>query len=122
MYVLCATNRSRACFRKSYMTDLPLLYQLFHRADCFLDRNIGIHPVLVIKINHAYAQALQAFVARFEYVFRAPRDVNPRSLRITNVAEFGSQEDLVAAALDRTPDQFFVMPHSVNIRCIEEVD
>ena len=54
-----ATNRFRACLRKSEVLHLTGLNQVLHRSGNFFDRHVRINPVLVVQIDDIGLEPLQ---------------------------------------------------------------
>src|SRR5213075_3180350 len=96
-------------------TDLPLLLEAVHFADCVLDRHVGIDAVLVIKVDDLDAEALQARLARRADIFRVAPDAEELAVRPAYVAELGGEEDFVAPVPDGLADQLLVLERSVHV-------
>jgi hypothetical protein len=109
------------------VTDLALLDELGHRADGLLDRDLGIHAVLVVEVDPVGPETLKRSLDRRAHVLgraveradcgelAGPRGVHP-------ARELGRDHVLVAVALDRPPDEFLVAQRAIQLRGVEKVD
>ena len=69
------------------------------------------------------AKTREARLERAAHVFRAAVEAaHRRILRVAQDAEFGGEEDFVAAAADRAPDELLVGVRTVDVGGVEEVD
>jgi len=98
-------------------------HEFAHRADRLLDRRIRVDAMQVIQVDDLDGEALEARVARGAHVFgpaveRAPLRVG----RIALKTELGREHDLVAAALERAPEELFVRVRAVDIGRVEQRD
>src|SRR5208282_2881623 len=116
-----AANRIYARLRQSEVADFSLAYQLSHRTDGFLDRHLLVYAMLVVEIDVVDAEALQRRIAGGAHVLGTAVD---RALAVGQdlVGELGRDDDAVAIFLERFADQLFVMPDTVNVGGVEEVD
>src|SRR5208283_5213381 len=48
---VCATDRLCCCFRHAEVLHLALPNKVLHDSRHFFDRNLGVHPVLIVKID-----------------------------------------------------------------------
>ncbi len=107
------------------MEDLPLLHQLAQLAHGFLDRDIGVHAVLVVEVDPVGAEALERALDRAAHVLRATvAHAGPLAVFVAfrPHAELGRDHVLVAAAGDRPADQLLVAERPVHLGGVEEVD
>src|ERR1700682_443139 len=105
------------------MSDLAFLDQLRQGANRFLNRRIRIDAMLVIEVNVLDAQPLQTSIAGLLHVVGLTADAaGIRIAGITDNPELCSQHDLVALALDRSPDELFVFVWSVDVGRIEKIN
>src|SRR6266403_5008932 len=105
------------------MADLALLDQFRQRANRFLNWRIRIDAMLVIEVNVFDAQPLQTSFAGLLHVVGLA--VDAAGIGIAGIAdnpELCGQHDLVALALDRASDEFFVNVRPVNVSGVEEVN
>src|SRR5262249_25927176 len=79
-----------------------------------------IDAVLIVEIDHLYAEALEARVAGACYDFRPP--VRVLSAAAAEIAELGGEEDLSAPSRDRLADQRFVVSIAISVGGIEQPD
>ena len=106
-------------FRNADVANLALLDQPSHRADGFLDRDVGIDAMQVIQIDVIEAEPLKAIVARFDAALRpAVNPVRP-PLLVPDMAPFGGKSDLVAPRPQYAANKAFVFTTAVEISSIE---
>jgi hypothetical protein len=78
--------------------------------------------VLKINIDDIDAEPLQTRLAGDRHVFRAAIGAAALTVGPAHIAELGSNQDLVALALDRLGDQFLVLTGRISVRRVEQVD
>src|SRR6516164_381935 len=110
----------RTRFAYTERAHLALLQEPRHGADRVFDRYRRIDAVLVIKIDHVDAEALEARLAGGKNKFRTT--IGKFAAAATEIAEFGRQHDLVAPALDGFAHQRLVVPGAVSVGGVEESD
>src|SRR5882762_11976233 len=105
------------------MADLALLDQFRQSANRFLNRRVRINAVLVIEVNVLNAQPLQTPVAGLLHVIGLTADAADVGIAgIADNSELCGQHDLVALALDRASDEFFILVWPVNVGGVEKID
>ena len=109
-------------FRQPEVADLPGLDEIGHRADGVLDRHREIDAVLIVQIDRVDLQPLERGVARPSHVIRRAVDAVIRTVLGPDVSELRRDDDRVAAALDRAPDEPLVREGAVDVRGVEEID
>jgi len=117
-----ATDRVGGGFGEAQVADLARLDELLHRADGLLDRDRGVHAVLVVEVDVVDTEALERGVAGGADVRRAAVDADPAAVGVALVAELGGELDLVAAAGDRLADELLVGEGPVHVGRVEEGD
>src|ERR1039458_9118126 len=117
-----AANRGRCRLRKAEVTNLAGPDQSTHCPDGFFDRHIGIYTMLVIEVDLLDAETLQTCIATLADIFGPAVHTEKRTLCITDIPKLGRQNHLVSAALDRPTHEFFVVPASIHVGGVEEVD
>src|SRR6516164_2499367 len=110
----------RTRFAYTERAHLALLQEPRHGADRVFDRHRRIDAVLVIKIDHVDAEALEARLAGGKNKFRTT--IGKFAAAAAEIAEFGRQHDLVAPAFDGFADQRLVVPGAVSVGGVEESD
>src|SRR6516164_11120852 len=110
----------RTRFAYTERAHLALLQEPRHGADRVFDRHRRIDAVLVIKIDHVDAEALEARLAGGKNKFRTT--IGKFAAAATEIAEFGRQHDLIAPALDGFAHQRLVVPGAVSVGGVEESD
>jgi len=113
---------SGSSFGEAERADFTGFDEFGHGADGFLDGDVGIDAVLVVKINGFDAEALEA-------AFNSAADVGGRAVRaaaravgIDAEAELGGDDDAVAGNFsEKLSDEFFIRPRAVDFGGIEEV-
>src|SRR6266851_1336315 len=105
------------------MSNLALLDQFREGADCFLNWRIRIDAVLVVEVDILDAQPLQTSFTGLLHVVGLAADAADVGIGgIADNSKFCGQHDLVAFALDRASDEFFVLEGPVNVSGIEKID
>ena len=61
----------RGGFGQTQEAHFPLLHELRHTPDCLLDRNIGVHTVLIKQVDRVDAEPLERAFARPPGIFGA---------------------------------------------------
>jgi hypothetical protein len=87
----------RARFRESDGANFPGSHEIGHRADRVFDRRRGIDAVLIVQVDGVDAEPLQRGVAALPHVLRPSTDAEERAIGGAHVAEFGGNDDLIAA-------------------------
>ena len=103
------------------MLDFSFFDEVRHRANRFFDRHIGVDTVLVEQVDAVDAEAFQAALDRSLCIGSRTVDTN-NLVTVETEAEFGSDHQPIALALDRFADQFFILEWAVNLRSIEKGD
>jgi hypothetical protein len=116
-----AADRLGPRLRQSEGADLALLDQALHRADGLLDRHVRVDAVLVIEIDDLQAKTLQARLAGLHDVLGTAVD-SLLAVGALGLAELGCDDDLVAPALERAPEQLLVVPPAIHVGRVEVVD
>jgi hypothetical protein len=76
--------------------------------------------MLIVKIDHIGAKALQAGVAGLLHVFRRAFYAQKFAVGSAHVAELGGQLDFAAAVFDRASDQLFIFARAIHVSRIKE--
>ena len=116
-----AANGSRSRFGEAEITHFAVLNQPRHCANRFLDRDVAVDSVLVIKVDGIDPEPLQARLAGLPDVLGAAIDPGEAALSVAHVAELGREEHLAAAAADRLTHQFLVVAPPVNVGSVQEI-
>lgn len=117
-----APDGGRCGFRQAEEAHLAGLDQLGHRAHGLLDRNIRVHPVLVVEVDVVHAEALQGGVTRRADVVRAAVDAHAGAVRESLVAELRGQLHLLALIADGFADELLIGERPVHVGGVEEGD
>src|SRR4051812_29458645 len=96
MHRMGAADGRRRRLAEAEEARLPLLDQLRHRADRLLDRNLGVDPVLVTKIDRLDLEPPEARFAGRAYIVRSPAHAAEAAVLASDVAELCGEEHLVA--------------------------
>jgi hypothetical protein len=91
-----ATDRVRSCLRESEVADLARLHELRHRPDGLLDRDPGIHPMLVEQVDVVGPESIQRAVDRTPDVL-GPAVGAPLGILEAAVPELRREHDFVAS-------------------------
>ena len=83
---------------------------------------LRIHAMLVVQVDRLDAEALQRRLTTLPHVVRLSADAQERAVGAAPVAEFGSDDDLVAPRADETADELLVGERAIDVRGIEERD
>src|SRR5262249_60755671 len=92
---VCAANRFGACFGETEKSHLARAHKLCHRANCFLDRCLGIDAMLIVEIDYVNAQSAQTSFASFVDIIRLTADpavVGPGG--VTQNSKFCCNDDM----------------------------
>ena len=101
---------------------LPSAHQVGHSADGVLDRSVRVDPMLVVQVDVVSAEPLQGALDGGADVRRAAVDHAGPASGVRHQAELRRHHDLIAATLDRPPDQFLVEEGSVDLGGVEVGD
>src|SRR5205823_5300230 len=102
------------------VANLSLVLEPRHFADRIFDRHVGIDAVLIIEIDRVDPEPLEARVAGGADIFGVAAHAEELAIRPTHIGELGGEEDLVAAAADRSADQLLVLERPVHVGGVEE--
>jgi hypothetical protein len=104
--------------------DLALVDQILHRAGDVLDRDIGIDPVLVEKVDRLDPRPLQRTFGRLPDPFGAAvESVGTASAAGSKVvAKLGGDDDVLPERLQRFANKLLVGERAVDLGGVEEVD
>jgi hypothetical protein len=116
-----AADALRRGFRQPEVADLALLHQPRHRAHRFLHRDGGVDAVLVVEVDHLDAEPPQAVLAGLHDVF-GPAVHAVAATLAPHLPEFGSDQNLVAAALDGAADHLLAAAPAIHVGQVEVVD
>src|SRR5271166_7211097 len=105
MHRVGAAHRGGRGLAQAEIAYLAGLHQLGHRADGFFDGYRLIDAMLVVKVDHVDAEALERSLARLFHVVRPAVDADPRAVLVALIPELGGEEDLVTLAGDRFADE-----------------
>src|SRR5262249_6610222 len=94
-------------FRDAEMLDLSLGLEPYHGADGILDRHGVVDSMDKIEIDGIGPEALEALLAGFDDVLRVALG-SGLAVGQANVAEFGGEDVVFAAALEGATDQLLV--------------
>src|ERR1700722_15302465 len=104
------------------MTHLAGLHQIRHGAHRFLDGDLRIDAMLVVKINMVDAETFETGIAGCTHIRRCSTDAEGRAVGSAHDAELGGQHDLVAPRFQHLSEQAFVGTDPVHVGGVEEVD
>ncbi len=94
---------------------LAFFHQPGHRADRVFDRRLGVHTMLIVEIDHLYAETPEARLAGGAHVIGSAVDALMAAVGAPHVTDLGGEHDLVPAVANGAPYQFFIFAHSVHI-------
>jgi hypothetical protein len=104
------------------MAYLALAHEFSHRSNRIFDRRVGIDAMLVIEVDDINPQPFQAFVAALAHIVRLSVDPQKLAVGSPHVAEFGSDNNIVALALDGLAEELLIGSHPIHIGRIEKID
>jgi hypothetical protein len=110
-----AADRVGRSFGQADVQDLALVEQIDQRGDGVLDGGVRVDPVLVVEVDPVGAQARQGALDGGADVGRAAVDVAGSATGVGHEAELGGDDDLVAPALDRLPDDLLAVERAVDL-------
>ena len=113
---------SRPGLGQSEVADLALAHQVGHSPDGVLDRSVRVDPMLVVQVDVVSAEALQGALDGGADVRRGAVDHAGSASGVRHQAELRRHHDLIAATLDRPPDQFLVEEGAVDLGGVEVGD
>ena len=116
-----APNRVGRGFGQSQVAHFSRPDQFAHCADCFFNRNRRIDAMLIIQVDMIGLQAFQTGVATSAHIFRPAIHADKTAVGAAFVAEFGGENDFVAASGNRAPNQFLVGERAIHIGGVEKV-
>src|SRR5262249_42105042 len=93
-----------------------------HGADSVLYWRVGVDPMLIIKVNHLNAEALEACFAAGAHIFGGASYADEAPVRRSQDAELGCEHVLIAAVFYGAADQFLVSPHAIDVGRVKEGD
>jgi hypothetical protein len=102
------------------MADLTFGNEFRHRADRVFDRRVRIDTVLVEKVDVVGREPPQRTFDRNANVLRSAIEGTCAARHVGDPAELRCEHDLVAAVLDRPPDELLVGERAVRLRGIQE--
>src|SRR5208283_1616275 len=88
----------------------------------FFDRHIAIEPRRPVDIDVARPQASQRMRQEVLYRPRPGVESQPVAIRSAQRAEFYREQNALAPALQRPPDEHLVVAHAIEIAGIDQVD
>lgn len=103
MHFLCASDRVGCGFGQAKVAYLARVDELGHGTNCVLDWCIGINSVLIVEVDHIDLQPAQGCFASRAHIVGLSIDTDKRAVRPPDIAELGSEHDLVAATPDGRP-------------------
>src|SRR5205807_5490978 len=103
-----APDRLLARLGEAEVAHLSLSYELRHRAEHVLDRNVGVDAMLVQEIDTICRETPQRAFDRFANVRRPAVDASNGAILVEAEAELGRDDQALALALQRASQQFFV--------------
>ncbi len=112
-------QRAGARLAQSEVANLSLGDQLGHGADRLLDRHAPVQPVLVVEVDVIDAEPPQRRLAGMANVLGPAVDGEAAVPVTGGEPELGGDDDLVATALHRPPDQFLVGVGAVDVGGVE---
>ena len=117
-----AADRGRPGRGQAEIADLALGHQVGQGADGVLDRDAGVNAVLVVQVDAVRAQPPEGAFGSDTDVRRAAVEHPGAAAPVRDAAEFGGQDDLVAAAPDGPADEFLVGERPVALGGIDKGD
>ena len=102
VHLVGAAHGRRRRLREAEEAHLALLDELRHRPHGVLDRHARVHAMLVVEIDRVDAEPPEARVACLRHVLGLAVDAG-RPVGLSEIAELGREDDLVAAPLERPP-------------------
>ena len=124
MHLVRTPQGCRARLGKREVAHLAVVDQPLHRAHGILDRHFGVDAMQPVDIDHFDAEALERGVTGLRHVSGVTRRKAFGKLEAAqaHIPEFRGEEHPAAFALERAPDQFFVVSRRVGVRSDDEVD
>jgi hypothetical protein len=105
------------------MANLPLFHQIAHATNRLLDRYCGIDAVKIEQVESIHAQPSERALGCLARVHRRAVDSGHVSAVIVDAErEFGADDDLFPASLDRATDQFLFVERALDLGRVEEID
>ncbi len=117
---LGSAERGRRHLAQPERPDLPLLTKPRHGPHRLLDRDLGVHAVLVVEVDRVGAEPLQARLAGGPYVRRAAVHEVPTAVRASDLPELGGDDDVLPASGKGPSEQLLVVPPPVHVGGVEE--
>ncbi len=115
-----APNGGTGRFGKPQIAHLSFLHQIRHGAHCVFDGRLGIHAMLVVKIDHIDVQPLKRSLAAGANIFGTAANSQEFSIGRPLIAELGGEHHLLAAASNRLAYQRLILTDSVHVRGVQE--
>src|SRR4029078_9338058 len=78
------------------------------RTHRLLDRDGGVHPVLVVKIDVIHAQSLERPITSLTDVLGSTVDAGKAAIGTPDISELRSEDDLIAPTANGLAHQLFV--------------
>src|SRR5580658_3865198 len=116
-------NSGRRRFRESEIFHFAGFHQISHRAYGVFDRSVGVHAMLVIKIDVIDAEALErSFTGRF-HVLRLAADAEERWIvLLSQEGELCGHEEFAAAAANSLAYQLLIIANAIGVGGVQEID
>src|SRR5262249_11615708 len=111
-------NSFWASLAEAEKAHLAALDESRHGPYRLFDRHSWIDAVLIIQIDHVDTQALKARLACADHILRPA--VGYLAPTAGEIAEFGRDKDLGAAARNRLANQHLVVPKAVHVGGVEQ--
>src|SRR4051812_7479451 len=121
MHRVRTTQRWGASFRHAQVAHFALLNQFRHRADRVFDWRVGIHTMLVIKVDTFDTKPLETRFTSAANVIRLAVNVAGFGVVwVTHKTKLRCQDGLIAMAFDGFADQFFVFEWAIHIGGVQQ--
>ena len=120
MNLICAADRCRSGFGHSEIFYFSLFHKVGHRADRFLDRNLGINAVLIVKIDIIGSEPQQAGIAGGTDIIGTAVDAEKTAVLTAHVSEFRGKNNIASVCAQRLSDKLFILSDTVHVGGIEK--
>jgi len=109
-------------FGHAEVLDLAGSDELLDCSGDVLDGHVGVHAVLVVQVNHVFAEAAQRAVGGVRDLLRPADQAGLAALVVEPEPELGSDHDLVPHRGEGRADQLLVDVRPVDLSGVEERD
>ena len=122
MHGLGSADGFRANFGKADGSDIAGLDQFSDGSHRILDGHLGVEPCRAINVDVVNAESSQAISHKILRRHRARVITDPASVRSAQSAELHRKQGFIPAAVERSSNEHFVVPHTVKVACVQQCD